>query len=153
MSCAASRHLQCVRSARESRLQAVRLDGPRRVTPEDLSDPSLPGAGKHGVAIVAECREPGQRPPGCLDRAERQGALFPNQKEGNSPCREGAKNESCPACSSSWPETSPAYWSSCEGTSLRRRRKATSRSSWTGGRGHGGQPVSPGVADGRSCHA
>src|SRR6266404_861156 len=29
-------------------LQAVRLDGPRRVTPEDFSDPSLLGTGEHG---------------------------------------------------------------------------------------------------------
>ncbi len=37
-------------------LKAVRLDGPRRVTSEDLSDPSLLGTGEHGGATVAEGR-------------------------------------------------------------------------------------------------
>jgi hypothetical protein len=37
-------------------LEAVRLDGPGRVTSEDLSDPSLLSAGEHGAAIVAEGR-------------------------------------------------------------------------------------------------
>jgi hypothetical protein len=32
-------------------LQAERLDGPRPVIPEDLSDPSFLGAGEHGGAL------------------------------------------------------------------------------------------------------
>jgi len=29
-------------------IQAIRLDGPRRVIPKDVSDPSLLGTGEHG---------------------------------------------------------------------------------------------------------
>jgi hypothetical protein len=35
-------------------LQAIHLDGPRRVIAEDLSNPSLLATGEHGAAIVAE---------------------------------------------------------------------------------------------------
>jgi hypothetical protein len=42
--------------------QAVRRQNPRRVTPEDLSDSSLLGAGEHGAGIVAEQHHVGQRP-------------------------------------------------------------------------------------------
>jgi hypothetical protein len=35
-------------------LQAIRLDDPRQVIPEDLSDPGLLGTGEHGAAMVAE---------------------------------------------------------------------------------------------------
>jgi hypothetical protein len=41
-------------------LQAVHLDGPRRVIPEDLSNPSLLGTGEHGAAIVTERAAMGQ---------------------------------------------------------------------------------------------
>jgi hypothetical protein len=41
-------------------LQAVRRLGPRQVTPEDLSDPSLLSAGEHGAAIVVDPRHVGQ---------------------------------------------------------------------------------------------
>jgi hypothetical protein len=42
-------------------LQAIRLDGPRRVIGEDLSDLSLLGTGEHGAAMVAERAGEGQR--------------------------------------------------------------------------------------------
>lgn len=41
-------------------LQAVREPGPRRVTPEDLSDANLLGAGEHGGAIVVDPHHLGQ---------------------------------------------------------------------------------------------
>ena len=42
-------------------LEAIGLDGPRRVINEDLSDPGLLGTGEHGAAMVAERTEVGQR--------------------------------------------------------------------------------------------
>ena len=42
-------------------LQAIRLEGPRRVIPEDVADPSLLGTGEHGAAMVAERAGMGQR--------------------------------------------------------------------------------------------
>jgi len=47
-------------------LEAIRLDGPRQVIPEDLSDASLLGTGEHGAAMVAERAEVGQPPPSSL---------------------------------------------------------------------------------------
>lgn len=41
-------------------LQAVRRQSPRQVTPEDLSDSSLLGAGEHGGAIVVDPSHLGQ---------------------------------------------------------------------------------------------
>ena len=43
-------------------LQAIHLDSPRQVIPEDLSDPGLLGAGEHGGGIVAEERGLDQSP-------------------------------------------------------------------------------------------
>ena len=40
-------------------LQAICLDGPRQVIPEDVADPSLLGTGEHGAAMVAERAEVG----------------------------------------------------------------------------------------------
>jgi hypothetical protein len=45
---------------REGALQAVRRKGPRRVPPEDLSDPGLLGTGEHGGASVTEAQGLGQ---------------------------------------------------------------------------------------------
>ena len=41
--------------------EAIRLDGPRRVTSEDVADPGLLGTGEHGTAMVSERAEGGQR--------------------------------------------------------------------------------------------
>jgi len=41
-------------------LQTVRRKSPRHVLAENLSDPSLLGAGEHGAAIVVEARHGGQ---------------------------------------------------------------------------------------------
>ena len=57
-------------------LQAVRRKSPRSVTPEDLSDPSLLGAGEHGGAMVAEQHHAGQR-PGAWPPALEKEARFP----------------------------------------------------------------------------
>ena len=57
-------------------LQAVRRKSPRSVTPEDLSDPSLLGAGEHGGAMVAEQHHAGQR-PGAWPTAFAEEARFP----------------------------------------------------------------------------
>ena len=43
-------------------LQAICLDGPRRVIDEDVADPGLLGAGEHGGGIVAEERGLDQSP-------------------------------------------------------------------------------------------
>jgi hypothetical protein len=43
-------------------LEAVGLDGPGRAAPEERTDPSLLGTGKHGAAIVAERHRVGQQP-------------------------------------------------------------------------------------------
>ena len=40
-------------------LQAICLDGPRQLIPEDVADPSLLGTGEHGAAMVAERAEVG----------------------------------------------------------------------------------------------
>jgi hypothetical protein len=47
-------------------LEAIRLDGPRRVIGEDVADPGLLGTGEHGAAMVAEGAEVGQPPPRLL---------------------------------------------------------------------------------------
>ena len=52
-------------------LEAIRLDDPRRVIAEDLSNPSLLGTGEHGAAMVAERAEVGQPPPSSLPRLRR----------------------------------------------------------------------------------
>jgi hypothetical protein len=54
-------------------LQAVRQKSPRSVTPEDLSDPSLLGAGEHGGVMVAEQHPAGQRPGGWPRASEKEG--------------------------------------------------------------------------------
>ena len=43
-------------------LQTIRWESPRQVTPEDLSDTSLLGAGEHGEAIVVDQHPVGQWP-------------------------------------------------------------------------------------------
>jgi hypothetical protein len=43
-------------------LQTIRRENPRQVTPEDLSDTSLLGAGEHGGAIVVDQHPVGQWP-------------------------------------------------------------------------------------------
>jgi hypothetical protein len=43
-------------------LEAIRLDGPRRVIRQDVSDPGLLGTGEHGGGIVAEERGLDQSP-------------------------------------------------------------------------------------------
>jgi hypothetical protein len=43
-------------------LQTIRRESPRQVTPEDLSDTSLLGAGEHGEAIVVDQHPVGQWP-------------------------------------------------------------------------------------------
>lgn len=56
-------------------LQAVRRKSPRSVTPEDLSNPSLLGAGEHGGAMVAEPHHAGQRPgawPTAFEKAKKK---------------------------------------------------------------------------------
>ncbi len=42
-------------------LQAIRLDGPRRVIGEDIVEPGLLGTGEHGAAMVAERAGQGQQ--------------------------------------------------------------------------------------------
>jgi len=47
-------------------LEAIRLDGPRRVIGEDVTDPGLLGTGEHGAAMVAEREGLGQARPSSL---------------------------------------------------------------------------------------
>jgi len=57
-------------------LQAIRLDGPRRVIREDVADPSLLGTGEHGATIVAERHRVGQlglRLPAARGQPRREG--------------------------------------------------------------------------------
>jgi hypothetical protein len=52
-------------------LEAIRLDGPRRVIGEDVADPGLLGTGEHGAAMVAERTEVGQPPPSSVPSLRR----------------------------------------------------------------------------------
>ncbi len=58
-------------------LEAICRKRPRRVIPEDLSDPNLLGAGEHGGRYRS--RMPGTWPasPACLDSGKKSSALFP----------------------------------------------------------------------------
>jgi len=47
-------------------LEVIRLDGPRRVIGEDVTDPGLLGTGEHGAAMVAEREGLGQARPSSL---------------------------------------------------------------------------------------